>query len=153
LHGTDGKVTYNQDKTGETAMSQFQLFDSVKLKDPLLLDTGDTAPVGSPGAIVEIFNNGEAYMVELFGRWVKADVGKDFIPADRDDPESFMETIGVETVYPHQIYLVKPARETVGIRAQILALMEELPEATLEEVRDFAEFLKHKQRKTIETSS
>lgn len=134
-------------------MSQFQLFDSVKLREPLLLDTGDTAPIGSPGAIVEIFNNGEAYLVELFGSWVKAAVGNDFIPADRDDPDSFMATIGVETVYPHQIYLVKPARETVGIRAQILALMDELPDATLEEVRDFAEFLKHKQRKTVKTLS
>lgn len=134
-------------------MSQFQLFDSVKLKEPLLLDTGDMAPEGSPGAIVEVFNNGEAYMVELFGGWVKADEGKGFTATDQNDPDSFRETIGVETVYPHQLYLVKPARETVGIRAQILALMDELPEATLEEVRDFAEFLKYKQRKATEVSS
>lgn len=134
-------------------MSQFQLFDSIKLKEPIALDTGGTAPVGSSGAIVEVFNNGEAYMVELFGGWVKADVNQDFIPTDRDGPDSFMETIGVETVYPHQIYLVKPARETVGIRAQILALIDELPEATLEEVRDFAEFLKYKQRQAIASRS
>jgi hypothetical protein len=97
-------------------MSQFQLFDSVKLREPLLLDTGNTAPVGSPGAIVEVFNNGEAYMVELLGRWVKAAVGQEFVPVNRNVPDAFMETLGIETVHPHQIYLVKPASETVGIR-------------------------------------
>jgi hypothetical protein len=134
-------------------MSQFQLFDSVKLKESLPLDAGEIAPQGSPGAIVEVFNDGEAYLVELFGGWVKAEVGQDFVPADRDEPQAFMSTIGVETVYPHQIHLVKPARETVGIRAQLLALMDELPEATLEEVRDFAEFLKSKHCKPVETPS
>jgi hypothetical protein len=105
-------------------MSQFQLFDSVKLKESLPLDAGEIAPQGSLGAIVEVFNDGEAYLMELFGGWAKAEVGQDFVPADRDDPQAFMSTIGVETVYPHQIHLVKPARETVGIRAQLLALMD-----------------------------
>ena len=97
-------------------MSQFKLFDSVKLKDSLILDTGETIPEDSLGAIVEIFNDGEAYMVELFGGWVKAEGGKDFSPTDRDDPESFMETIGVETLYPHQIILVNSAK-MMGTRA------------------------------------
>lgn len=134
-------------------MSQFQLFDSVKLKEPVALDEGGCAPEGTPGAIVEVFNNGEAYLVELFAGWVKADVAGDFVPSDRTDPESFMETIGVETVYPHQIRLVKPAHETVGVRAQILALMDELPESTLEEIKNFAEFLQHKHQKAIESAS
>ncbi|NJL41519.1 MAG: DUF2281 domain-containing protein [Leptolyngbyaceae cyanobacterium SM1_4_3] len=129
----------------------FDSFDTVKLKEPIsITDTSysdeNIAPQGTVGVIVEIFNNGEAYMVELFGGWVKADVSGGFASADRRDPESFMETIGVETIYPHQIHLVKPARETVGIRAQLLALMDELSEDKLEEVKNFAEFLKQKQR-------
>ena len=55
-----------------------------------------------------------------------------------------METIGVETLSPGQIRLVTPAREAVGVRALLLALVDELPETTLEEVRNFAEFLKQK---------
>ena len=125
-------------------MSQFQLFDSVKLKEAIPLSEGDLAPEGTPGAIVEVFKNGEAYMVELFGRWVKAEIEGDFVPVDRDAPDAFMETIGVETVYPQQLRLVKPARETVGVRAQLFALMDELPDNTLEEVKNFAEFLQQK---------
>jgi hypothetical protein len=124
-------------------MSQFQLFDSIKLTDALPLDDGEVAPIGAPGAIVEVFNNGEAYLVELFGGWVTAEVGQDFSPADRREANSFMETIGVETVYPHQIHLVKSAK-TNGVRSQLLALMDELPDAKLETIRDFAEFLKSK---------
>jgi hypothetical protein len=100
-------------------MSQFQLFDSISLKMPLQLDSGSVAPIGSSGAIVEVFNDGEAYLVELFGGWVKADRQGDFVPVDGadavTDPEAFMETIGVETVYPEQIHLVE--RETLGVRA------------------------------------
>ena len=125
-------------------MSQFQLFDSVKLKEAIPLSEGGLAPEGTPGAIVEVFKNGEAYMVELFGRWVKAEIEGDFVPVDRDAPDAFMETIGVETVYPQQLRLVKPARETVGVRTQLLALMDELPDNTLEKVKNFAEFLQQK---------
>ena len=132
-------------------MSQFKLFDSIKLKEPLVMDSGEIVPEGSPGAIVEVFNDGEAYMVELFGGWVKAEVGKAFTPADRDDGESFMETIGVETVYPHQIILVNSA-DIMATRAELLALVNELPETALAEVRDFAAFLKSKQQRTIEIS-
>ena len=69
-------------------------------------------------AIVEVFNGGEAceaYMVELFGGWVKAEVGGDFVPVTEDEPGAFMETLGVETVYPHQLKLVKPVGEIMGI--------------------------------------
>lgn len=104
------------------------------------------APVGTPGAIIEVFNNGEAYMVELFGSWVKADAQGNFISTDSEDSESFMETIGVETVYPQQLCLVTPARETVGVRARLLAVLDDLSEDLLEEVQDFAEFLRQKQR-------
>ena len=42
-------------------MNEFQLFDSIRLTEALSLETGVTAPIGSPGAVVEMFNNGEAY--------------------------------------------------------------------------------------------
>src|SRR5574342_803246 len=50
------------------------------------------------GAVVEVFREGEAYMVELFGEWVKYDAAENFVPANRQDAESFLETIGVEMV-------------------------------------------------------
>lgn len=136
-------------------MMQFQLFDVVKLKEPIpisdsswsnALAEGDTAPEGTPGTIVEVFNDGEAYMVELFGNWVKYDEQGDFVLASRSDAASFMETIGVETVYPHQLRLVKPAKETMGARGHLVAILEDLPEELVAEVRDFAEFLQQKQR-------
>ncbi len=52
-------------------MTRFELFDSVKLTEAIALTDGGTAPPGSLGAIVEVFREGEAYMVELFGDWVK----------------------------------------------------------------------------------
>lgn len=51
-----------------------------------------------------------------------------------------METIGVETIPSRQIRLVKLARETVGVRAQLLALIGELPDNTLEEVKILPNF-------------
>jgi hypothetical protein len=88
-------------------MSKFELFDAVSLTEPIALGDGSIAPPETPGAIVEIFKNGEAYLVELFGGWVTAEVGGDFVPATQDEPESFMETIAVETIYSHQLRLVK----------------------------------------------
>ena len=126
-------------------MSQFQLFDAVKLKEALPLENDTMAPAGAAGAVVEVFEEGEAYLVEIFGGWVIAAANGDFIESQPDNPDSFMETIGIETVSPDQIYLVMPARETVGVRAELLALMDELSENTLEEVKHFAEFLKQKQ--------
>jgi hypothetical protein len=96
-------------------MIQFNLFDTVKLSEDIPLFEGGVAPSGTIGTIVEVYNNGEAYEVELFGGWVKYDETGNFIPSDKDNPNSFVETVGVETVYPYQITPVKPARETVGI--------------------------------------
>jgi len=131
----------------ETAMSKFQLFDAVSLTEPITLTDRKIAPPETAGAIVEIFNNGEAYLVELFGGWVKAEVGGDFIPATQDEPQSFMETIGVETVYPHQLRLVKSAREIMGVREQLMSVFDNLPDELVAEVCDFAEFLEQKQAK------
>lgn len=125
---------------------KFQLFDSVKLKEAIALTDGGIAPEDTSGAIVEVFNDGEAYMVELFGDWVKYDAAEKFVPAQREDVDSFLETIGVETVYPQQLQLVKPAHETVGVKARLAAVLDDLPEDLLAEVQDFAEFLRQKQR-------
>lgn len=128
-------------------MTRFELFDSVKLTEAIALTDGSTAPPGTLGAVVEVFREGEAYMVELFGDWVKYDAAENFVPANRQDAESFLETIAVEMVYPHQLQLVKPAEETVGVRARLAAVLDELSEDLLAEVQDFAEFLLQKQQR------
>jgi hypothetical protein len=107
-------------------MSKFQLFDAVSLTEPITLTDGEIAPRETAGAIVEIFKNGEAYLVELFGGWVKAEVCGGFVSATQDEPESFMETIGVETFYPHQLQLVKSAREIMGVREQLMSVLDNL---------------------------
>lgn len=90
-------------------MNKFQLFDSVKLNEAIALSDGGTAPEGTIGAIVEVFNDGEAYMVELFDGWVKYDPTEMLVPADAHDSESFLKTIAVETVYPQQLQSLRPA--------------------------------------------
>ena len=45
-------------------------------------------------------------MVELFGGWVADTEEGDFAASTREAPDSFMETLGVETVAPQQIRLV-----------------------------------------------
>ncbi len=131
-------------------MSKFKLFDSVNLIEAVAFGDGQIAPPETAGAIVEIFKNGEAYLVELFGGWVKAEVGGDFVTATQDEPESFMETIGVETVYPHQLQLVKSASEMMGLRERLQSVLDNLSEDLVAEVCDFAEFLREKQQKVRE---
>lgn len=125
-------------------MKKFNLFDGVKLTEEIPLTDGGKAPVGIVGAIVEVLNDGEAYIVELFGGWVKYDEQGNFLPATQDEEGSFMETIGVETAYPHQLVLTVPARETMGVRAHLAALLDDLSDDLVAEVRDFAEFLRYK---------
>jgi hypothetical protein len=127
----------------------FQLFDGVKLIEEIPLTDGGVASVGTFGAIVEVLNNGEVYIVELFGDWVKYDEGDNFLSATEDDPEAFRETLGVETVYPHQLVLSVSARETMGVREHLGVVLENLSDDLLAEVRDFAEFLQQKQRQNI----
>jgi Protein of unknown function (DUF2281) len=134
-------------------MTQFQLFDSVNLKEGIALEEGDTAPEGTPGAIVEVFKDGEAFMVELFGGWVKTDEEGGFVSADPEETGAFLETLGIETVYPHQLTLVKPAREVMGVKAHLNVVLEQLSEDLLAEVSDFAEFLRQKQQQKRVASS
>lgn len=127
-------------------MTQFQLFDSVKLKESLSLDEGGIAPEGTSGAIVEIFQDGEAYMVELFGGWIKLDEQGVFITVLASDPNAFQETIGICTAFPHQLRLVTPAKEMVGVRGHLLSILDELSEDLLIQVDEFAESLREKQQ-------
>ncbi len=84
--------------------------------------------------------------MELFGGWVKAGIGGDFIPANQDEPDAFRETLGVETVYPHQLQLVKSAREIMGVREHLAAVIDNLSDDVVAEVRDFAKFFQQKQQ-------
>ncbi len=127
-------------------MSQFQLFDGVQLTEDIALTDGGIALKGTEGAIVEVLNNGEAYIVELFGGWVKYDSEGNFTPANENESSAFMETIGVETVYSHQLSLIISARETMGVREHLNTVLEDLPDDLVSQVRDFAEFLQYKQR-------
>ncbi|ACK65254.1 conserved hypothetical protein [Rippkaea orientalis PCC 8801] len=98
-------------------MSKFQLFDGVKLTENIPLTDGGIAPIGTVGAIVEILKNGEAYLVEFFGDWVKYNDQENFVSATQTEKGAFMETIGVEIVYPHQLILIVPAKEMMKVKA------------------------------------
>jgi hypothetical protein len=96
-------------------MTQLNLFDAVQLREPIPLDDGEIAPAGTPGAIVEIFKDGEAYLIELFGGWVKQ-AGQGWIPSEHSDLQVFRQTIGVETVYPHQLHLISDSTQILTCR-------------------------------------
>lgn len=120
---------------------KFQLFDNIRLIEEIALSDGGSIPKETSGTIVEIFNNGEAYLVEFFGNWVKYNADGNFIPADKNDKNSFMETLRVETVYENQIILTVSARELMGVKEHLIAMLETFPEDLILQVRDFAEFL------------
>jgi hypothetical protein len=121
---------------------QSGLVDTVRTTEAIPLANGDIAPIDTIGVIVEIYNNGEAYEVELFGNWVEYNQEGELIISYSNSSNAFVETIAVITLYPQQISFVKPARETVGIRAQLLGLLDELSEEKLNQVKDFAETLR-----------
>jgi hypothetical protein len=98
-------------------MSKFQLFDGVKLTEDIPLTDGGIAPIGTVGAIVEVLKDGEAYLVELFGDWVKYDEQGIFVSATRTEKGAFMNTIGVEIVYYHQLLLTVPAEGMMKVTA------------------------------------
>lgn len=97
-------------------MTMLQLFDSVKLREAITLAEGEIVPAGTRGAVVELFQDGETLVVELFGDWIKVDDGGNFVPASADDPEAFSETIGLVTVSRQQVDLLSPAQRTVGAK-------------------------------------
>ena len=123
-------------------MKSCNLFDTIKTIEAIRLENGDIAPINTIGVIVEIDNDGEAYEVELFGNWVEYNQEGELIVSHSNSSNAFVETIAVITLYPQQISFVKPARETVGIRAQLLGVLDELSEEKLNQVKDFAETLR-----------
>lgn len=127
-------------------MTQFQLFDAVKLTQPVLLDDNTLAPLGSPGAIVGVLGEDDAYLVEVFGPWVRRDEQENTVPARPDEEGAFQRTLDVVTLTDAEMSLVTPAGETVGAEAQLLSIVEELPQEVVSEIVDFAQFLRHKQR-------
>jgi hypothetical protein len=132
-------------------MTRFELFDAVELREAVALTGGGTAAAGTPGAIVEVLHDGKAYMVELFNGWVKANIHGSLVTADPADPQAFTQTIGLEVVHPQQLRLRMPATETVGSRSRLLIALEELPETLVDEVMDFAEFLRQRQHRQVST--
>ncbi|MGL4499126.1 MAG: hypothetical protein ACRC78_24765 [Planktothrix sp.] len=126
-------------------MSKFQLFDAVQLIETIPLTDGGVASIGTVGTIVEVLKAGEAYIVELFGNWVKYDREGNFIPAKSEELEAFMETIGVEIVNPQQIILTASADQFLSVREQLTLVLDDLSEDLILEIRDFAEFLHQKQ--------
>jgi hypothetical protein len=126
------------------------MFDSVTLNQDIQLQTGGIAPQGTDGAIVEIFKDGEAYLVELFGGWLKFTTEGEMIETSQDDPEAFRDTLDVETLYPHQIILINAHQQSdkQKVKQQLLELLELLPEESILQVKDFTEFLCYKQQAT-----
>ncbi len=127
-------------------MTKFQMFDSVTLNQDIQLSRGGTALRGTDGAIVEIFKDGEAYLVELFDGWLKFNPEGDIVETSQDDPEAFRDTLEVEVVYPHQLELVAKkhtAEQTAKI--QLFTLINSLSEDKILQVKEFAEFLYQKQ--------
>ncbi len=128
-------------------MSKFQMFDSVTLNQDIQLHSGGIAPQGTDGAIVEIFKDGEAYLVELFGGWLKFTTEGNMIEASQDDLEAFRDTLDVEMLYPHQINLESEhQRDKQKVKEQLLALLELLPKESILQVKEFTEFLCYNQR-------
>ncbi len=134
-------------------MTKFQMFDSVTLNQDIQLSRGETAPRGTDGAIIEIFKDGEAYLVELFDGWLKFNTEGDVIETSQDDPEAFRDTLVVEVVYPYQLDLVSKehtAEQTTKI--QLFTLINSLSEDKILQVKEFAEFLYQKQTGLVTTS-
>lgn len=123
---------------------KFELFDAVELKESATLSEGQIVPAGVHGAIVEVFDQGEAYLVELFGEWVKTDHQGERALAQQQERDAFVETLGVALLYPQQLRLVQPAQKTVDDRVRLYNALEELSENLVKEVADFAEFLQQK---------
>ena len=130
-------------------MAAFELFDTVKLSEDVTLAEGEVAPAGTLGVIVEVLEADEAFLVELFGAWVELNSKGTAAQSEEKSPTAIMETIGVAMAQPEQLTLVKAAADTMGARGRLLTVLEELPEASVQEIVDFAEFLRQKQQRKL----
>ena len=130
-------------------MTQFNLFDRVRLLEPIaltdyisnVLEAPEFASEGTVGDIVEVLEPGKVFLVELFGDWIVMDSDGYLHRAKREDENAFRETLGVETVHNQQIALVD--RSNV-MKVNLFQMLNEMPEDLLQEVQTFAESLKDK---------
>lgn len=123
---------------------KFALFDAVALTEATTLAEGQVVPAGAHGAIVEVFDQGAAYFIEVFGEWVQRTQEGKLVLAQPEEPAAFMETLGVACIAPAQLRLRQPAEQTVGEHARLYAVVAEMPVHLVKEVADFAEFLSQK---------
>ena len=142
-------------------MEQFNLLDRVRLLEPIEL-TGDfsnaiadrdEAAEGTVGTIVEFLEPSQAFLVELFGDWVKLKEAEGLQRASAEDEGAFRETLGVEVVRSHQISLLN---RSDTVKVGLFRLLDEMPAELLEEVQTFAERLHYRQQnidKPMESST
>jgi len=132
-------------------MEQFNLLDRVRLLEPIEL-TGDfsnaiadrdEAAEGTVGTIVEVLEPSQAFLVELFGDWVKLKEAEGLQRASAEDEGAFRETLGVEVVRSHQISLLN---RSDTVKVGLFRLLDEMPAELLEEVQTFAERLHYRQQ-------
>jgi hypothetical protein len=57
-----------------------------------------------------------------------------------------MPTLQLELDFQQQLHLVKPAKETVGVKGHLLSVLDELSEDLLVQVDEFAESLRQNQQ-------
>lgn len=139
-------------------MDTFNLLDQVQLTAAIplssdmgnALETPEAAPIGTVGTIVEVLEPGEAFLVELFGDWVTLQAPTGLVRAEADAPGAFRETLGVEVVHADQMQLIAQANP---VKLDLYRLLDDMPDALLEEVQTFAEFLQHKQQATTRPAS
>jgi Protein of unknown function (DUF2281)/Domain of unknown function (DUF4926) len=130
-------------------MKSFKLFDVVELLEPIsihgdftnALEQYTTVPPGTSGTIVEVLEENQAYLVELWGNWIICQDNQRLEQATPDSQSKFRETLGVEVIYAHQLERVEPSHQ---LREDLWDLLENLPEELLAEVKIFAEFLEYK---------
>jgi len=67
------------------------------------LEPSELAPAVAVGTIVEVLEPGQAFLVELFGDWVKLRKSDGLCRAEAQEEGAFRETLGVEVVYPQQM--------------------------------------------------
>ena len=134
-------------------MEQLELFDQVQLTEAIplcgemsnALEPLAVATVGTSGTIVEVLEPGEAFLVELFGDWVRLEGEAGLVRSTPDYSTAFRETLGVEVVKAAQMSLLHRPNP---VKRDLFRLLDNMPESLLMEVQAFAEFLQHRQQRT-----
>ena len=121
------------------------MFDLVELSEPISIHGDFTnsleqytmIPAGTTGTIVEVLEEDQAYLVELWGNWIRCQDNQKLEQVKPDSQDKFRETLGVEVVYIHQLEIVEKPRQ---FRGDLLNLLENLPEELLAEVKILLSF-------------